>query len=204
MWHQDGLAWPICGIPESFYTNHRSGTTSSHLEQVSADLKIALMFPERDGPWGRGHIERFVQTLHQQWLCRPEGDRPPGHTPVARELTLAAFEAQLLKFILESYHQEPHCETGQPPGDRWRADGFRPRLPERLEQLDLLLSTVAKTRRVQRHGVYFKGMLYVAPALSAYTGESVTIRYDPRDMAEIRVYHCDAFLCRAVLHQHRE
>ena len=30
------------------------------------------------------------------------------------------------------------------------------------------------------------------------TGEPVTIRYDPRDLAEIRVYHHDEFLCRAV------
>ena len=26
----------------------------------------------------------------------------------------------------------------------------------------------------------------------------MTVRYDPRDLAEIRVYHHDAFLCRAV------
>jgi putative transposase len=35
-------------------------------------------------------------------------------------------------------------------------------------------------------------------ALAAYVGEDVVIRYDPRDMAEIRVYHNNAFLCRAV------
>jgi len=29
-------------------------------------------------------------------------------------------------------------------------------------------------------------------------GEDVVIRYDPRDMAEIRVYHRNTFLCRAV------
>lgn len=28
--------------------------------------------------------------------------------------------------------------------------------------------------------------------------EPVTVRYDPRDMAEIRVFHRDTFLCRAV------
>jgi putative transposase len=29
-------------------------------------------------------------------------------------------------------------------------------------------------------------------------GEDVTIRYDPRDMAEIRVFYNDRFLCRAI------
>src|SRR6266568_1912882 len=34
--------------------------------------------------------------------------------------------------------------------------------------------------------------------LAAYVGEDVVVRYDPRDMAELRVYFGDAFLCRAI------
>jgi putative transposase len=34
--------------------------------------------------------------------------------------------------------------------------------------------------------------------LAAYVGEDVTIRYDPRDAAEIRVFYQDRFLCRAI------
>jgi putative transposase len=30
----------------------------------------------------------------------------------------------------------------------------------------------------------------------------VTIRYDPRDLSEIRVFHQNRFLCRAVSHEH--
>ena len=29
-------------------------------------------------------------------------------------------------------------------------------------------------------------------------GESVTLRYDPRDVAEIRIFHKQQFLCRAI------
>ncbi len=36
------------------------------------------------------------------------------------------------------------------------------------------------------------------PTLAEYVGEDVTIRYDPRDIAEIRVFYTDTFLCRAV------
>ena len=35
-------------------------------------------------------------------------------------------------------------------------------------------------------------------SLSVVVGESVTVRYDPRDMAEIRVFYQHCFLCRAV------
>jgi len=34
--------------------------------------------------------------------------------------------------------------------------------------------------------------------LAAYVGEIVTIRYDPRDLAEIRVFFQNKFLCRAI------
>jgi len=76
--------------------------------------------------------------------------------------------------------------------------GFLPRLPESLEELDLLLLTVAKTRRVRRDGIHFQNLRYMDPTLADYVGEDVTIRYDPRDMAEIRVFYTDTFLCRAV------
>jgi putative transposase len=38
--------------------------------------------------------------------------------------------------------------------------------------------------------------------LAAYVGEAVTIRYDPRDLSEIRVFHQNRFLCRAVSPEH--
>ena len=59
-------------------------------------------------------------------------------------------------------------------------------MPESLEQLDLLLLTVPRTRRVRPDGIHFMGMRYIDPTLAAYVGEEVLLRYDPRDMAEVR------------------
>jgi putative transposase len=71
-------------------------------------------------------------------------------------------------------------------------------MPDSLEALDLLLLTVATPRKVQRDGIHCHGLRYFSITLAPYVGEPVTIRYDPRDLAEIRVYHRDKFLCRAV------
>jgi putative transposase len=84
------------------------------------------------------------------------------------------------------------------PAQRWEKGVFLPRMPESLEQLDLLLLTVAKARKVRNDGIHFLGLRYVDPTLAAYVGESVTLRYDPRDVAEIRVFHQQRFLCRAI------
>jgi hypothetical protein len=71
-------------------------------------------------------------------------------------------------------------------------------MPESLEALNLLLLTVSTPRKVQRDGIHLHGLRYFATTLAPYVGEAVTIRYDPRDLAEIRIYHRDEFLCRAV------
>jgi hypothetical protein len=54
------------------------------------------------------------------------------------------------------------------------------------------------TRRVHQDGIRFMGMRYIDPTLAAYVGAEVLLRYDPRDVAEIRVFHDGRFLCRAV------
>lgn len=52
VWRKSDPRWHVCGIPETFYTDHGSDFTSQHLEQVSADLKMALVFsmPGRGAP----------------------------------------------------------------------------------------------------------------------------------------------------------
>jgi putative transposase len=68
-------------------------------------------------------------------------------------------------------------------------------MPDSLEKLDLLLLTIAKPRKVQQDGIHFQSLKYIDKVLASYVGELVTIRYNPRDMAEIRVFYQDKFLC---------
>jgi Mu transposase, C-terminal len=73
-------------------------------------------------------------------------------------------------FLLEDYHKRTHSETGQAPQARWEAGGWLPRLPESLEQLDLLLLTVATARRVHQDGIRFEGLRYLDLTLAGYVG----------------------------------
>ena len=113
-------------------------------------------------------------------------------------LSLAQLDAAVGCFIVEDYHAREHSETREPPAECWLAGGWLPRMPESLEQLDLLLLTVAKSRIVHRDGIRFQGLRYLDLTLAAYVGEPVTIRYHPRDVGEIRVFHNDRFLYRAI------
>jgi putative transposase len=199
IWRKADPRWHVCGIPELFYTDHGSDFTSHHLEQVAADLKMVLVFSGIGEPRGRGKIERFFETVHQLCISALPGYTPAGTAPpAAPPLTLAEVEVHLGAFLLDDYHHRVHRETKVAPQVRWEAGGFLPHLPDSLEQLDLLLLTVAQPRRVQQDGIHFQGLRYLDLTLAAFVGETVLIRYDPRDLAEIRVYHQERFLCRAI------
>ncbi len=199
IWRKDDPRWHICGTPDVLYTDHGSDFTSKHLEQVSADLKIRLVFSIPGKPRGRGRIERFFSAVNEMFLCELDGYAPVGGAVRGKpKLALANFDAKLREFLLEVYHRRPCAETKTPPAERWEAKGFLPRMPDSLEQLDLLLIQVAKARRVRPDGIHFQNLRYVSTTLAAYVGETVTLRIDPRDMGEVRVFHGDKFLCRAV------
>ncbi|MCH5584889.1 Mu transposase C-terminal domain-containing protein [Shimazuella sp. AN120528] len=196
IWQKRRKEWEICGIPEKFYTDHGSDFTSHHLEQVAVDLKINLVFSTVGVPRGRGKIERFFLTINQLLL-----QDLPGYienTSVRNHLTFQKLEDKLNEFIINVYHHRSHGTTKVAPIDRWSQSGFLLNMPESLEDLDLLLLNVAKARKVHADGIYFQGLRYIDTNLAAYVGETVIIRYDPRDLAEIRVFYQDKYLCTAI------
>lgn len=200
VWRKTDPAWEVCGLPGALYTDHGSDFTSQHLEQVAADLHVQLTFSTPGVPQGRGKIERLFGSITTELLPTLAGylapnrrgapENPPG-------ITLSALDHEIAGWV-GRYNARPHPETRQPPATRWAAGGWLPRMPESLEDLDLLLLTVPKPRTVHRDGIRFQGVRYVELTLAAYVGEPVIVRYDPRDLAEIRVFHDDRFLCRAI------
>jgi putative transposase len=196
IWRKGHPRWHICGIPEILYTDNGSDFTSKHIEQVAVDLKMRLVFSTPGKPQGRGRIERFFRTVNQMLLCELDGYiKRKRQKP---SLTLERFEELFRAFLLETYHRRISEEGRPPPSTRWEEGGFLPRMPESLEQLDLLLMQEVRARKVRRDGIHFQGLRYLSLTLAAYVGEEVTIRFDPRDMGEVRVFYKDRFLCPAV------
>ena len=163
---------------------------------MQRDIKIRLVFSTPGKPQGRGRVERFFRTVNEMFLCELDGySKKKRHKP---SLSLEHFEDLFRTFLLETYHRRPSLASKAAPSERWEEGGFLPRMPESLEQLDLLLMQEVRARKVRRDGIHFQGLRYLSLILAAYVGEDVTIRYDPRDMGEIRVFYKDRFLCPAV------
>ena len=143
-------------------------------------------------------MERFFRSVDQLFLQDVPGYAPKGHSEAEAVLTLPAFEQRFRTWLLEDYHHRDHSETGYRPKDRWEKGGFVPRMPQSLEQLDLLLLTVTRTRKVQQDGIHFQNHRYMDSTLASFVKEEVLIRFDPADLGEIHVFYQDRFLCRAI------
>lgn len=202
IWRKEEPEWQVCGIPDVLYVDHGSDFTSIHLEQAAVDLRFQLIYSAVARPQGRGKVERLFRTINTELLPELPGHLQAGKPATPPRLSLSELDAALRSYIVSNYHTRVHSEIGQTPLDAWRGDGWLPRIPETLEELDALLIMVAKSRKVHRDGIKFEGFRFSAPTLAAYVGESVTIRYDPRDMSEIRVFYRNAFLCRAISPEH--
>ena len=197
IWHKADPNWHVCGIPQVLYSDHGSDFTSHHIDQVCANLHVRLVHSTPGQPRGRGKVERFFATVNQLFLPGLPGHLVKGKPASPPTMTLSELDAALHHFIVGDYHHREHSETGEAPRARWEADGFVPQLPEHLEDLDLLLLTVPRPRLVHPDGIRFQGLRYLDVGLAAYVGETVTVRYDPRDLTEVRVFHKDLFVCRA-------
>ena len=123
---------------------------------------------------------------------------PEGYGEAEATLTLSVFEQRFRTWLLEDYHHRVHSETERQPKERWETGGFVLRMLASIEQLDLLLLTVAKTRRVQQDGIHFQSHRYMDINLAAFVKEEVLIRYDPADLGKVHIFYQDRFLCRAI------
>ena len=202
IWRKADPTWPICGVPDVLYVDHGSDFTSRHLDQVAADLRFRIVYSAVARPQGRGKVERLFGTINTELLLELPGYLVGGKATSTPILSLAQLDHQIGAFIAGNYHVRIHGEIGEAPLDAWRGEGFLPRLPDSLEDLDLLLIQHAEPRLVRRDGVRFQGLRYVAPTLAGFVGEAVTVRYDPRDLSEVRLFHRTGFLCLAVCEDH--
>jgi len=201
IWRKSDPTWAMCGIPEILHVDHGSDFTSNHLERTAIDLHIRLIYSTIARPQGRGKIERFFGTINTELLASLPGHLGPGSRKPQPSLDLPRLDQAIGAFIA-TYNERPHQELGHSPRDAWVSDGWLPWMPDSLELLDGLLLTVPKHRTVQRDGIHFQGQRYLAPTVAPFVGHTVTIRYDPRDISEIRVYDHDTFICVAIDEAH--
>lgn len=161
-------------------------------------MRIQITYSAIARPQGRGKIERLFGVINTELLPKLPGQLISGKSVSPPKLSVTKLDAAVGEWIIGTYNHRLHSETGTSPVSSWCGQGWLPNMPGSLNDLDLLLVMVAKPRIVRRDGVHFQGLRFMSPILAPYVGETVTIRYDPRDFGEIQVFHNNRFLCRDV------
>ncbi|MFC1527110.1 hypothetical protein ACFL6X_09930, partial [Candidatus Latescibacterota bacterium] len=144
------------GLPDLLYLDHGSGFISTDtLTVVEQGLHTWLIHGKARYPQGRGAVERFNRTAHEQILRALDG---AAHVdPECSALTLR------LRHYLERYNDTPH-ETlnGETPRQRWE-QGRPLRFPD--NEADLYRRFVVRlTRKVSAdHVIRMDGHLWEAP-----------------------------------------
>ena len=201
IWRKSWPGWHVCGIPDAFHVDHGSDFTSAHLEQAMADLRTRAYFSLPGQPRGRGEGGEDILHRCNDVPARAARVRAARHPGPGLGRPGSPWPGWTRRSGPSSGRSTTSPRTAR-PGWR-RSSAGRPgrssrACPTRSKQLDLLLLTVAKPRKIHPDGIHFQGLRYLDPVLAAYVGDSVIIRYDPRDMAEIRVFTGAGFLCRAI------
>jgi putative transposase len=199
-------SWGTYGLPQHLYTDGGKDFRSQHIEQVAIELGIVLHL--RRKPSEGGIVERPFGTFNTQFFSSLPGyvsSNVETRSPKAEAeacLTLLQLEQLLVRYIVDHYNRTIDARMGdQSRIVRWEAG--------RIAQLRLLGDReldnclMRRDRRVVYRSGYlqFASLTYQGEHLAAYAGESVTVRYDPRDITTIYIYHLEdlkeVFLTRA-------
>ena len=198
--------WGTYGLPQHFYTDGGKDFRSNHLQQIGVQLGFVCHL--RDRPSEGGRVERPFKTFNTELFSTLPGytgsnvQERPKEAEKEACLTLRQLEQYLVRYIIDNYNQRLDARMGdQTRFQRWESGLIA--APDLLSERDLDICLMKKTRRQIQRGGYlqFENLMYRGDLLAGYAGESVVLRYDPRDITTILLYRQErdkeVFLARA-------
>lgn len=188
--------WSVMGIPDSVVPDHGKDFMAHAVALRLRALGVHLDPCREHFPDGKAAIERFFRSLNEGLLCIL-----PGYTVaegVTHEsamkrrqtlLTLPQLRQEIMTWVIDQFNQRRLDRTGRVAIELWQ-ETARIRMPESVEELDLLLLTSPKIRTVGRKGVRFtpkRGFrsVYWNDELIHHWKRQVRIAYNPDDLSSV-------------------
>jgi putative transposase len=198
--------WGTYGKPEHFYTDGGKDFRANHLQQIGVQLGFVCHL--RDRPSEGGIVERPFGTFNTDFFSNMPGytgsnvQERPEQAEKEACLTLRELEHRFVRYIVDKYNQRPDARLGdQTRYQRWEAGLIAS--PNVISEEELRICLMKQTRRSIYRGGYlqFENLTYRGENLAGYAGESVVLRYDPKDITTLLVYrhsgNKEEFLARA-------
>lgn len=197
--------WPVFGRPETLVVDNGPEFHGHAFKLVGPNLGIQIQWCPGGCPWFKGIVERWMGTSAVQLVNRLPGTTF-ANTVVKGDyksekmavMTLRQLRYAMTYFIVAIYNRSHHEGLYDRPMRLWeeKIRSFPPVLVNRKD-LDCLLGGAMK-RHLTAEGIRLFGIRYLANedtvSLLRRHGDSVsvTVRYDPADLGEVKVYDADA------------
>jgi putative transposase len=165
------------GLPIRLYIDNAKIYRSQQLARIAASLGILIVHTPPYQPEGRGKIERFFRTVRDQFLTNLDRKQ---------SLSLEQLNDRYWAWLENVYHRCEHSALAATPLLRWQRD------IEQVRQLppatDLRRLFFYRLNRLVRRDCTFllHNQYYEAPP--QLTGETVEVRFDPLDAAEVEIH----------------
>jgi len=165
------------GVPIKLYIDNAKIYRSQQLARIAASLGILIVHTPPYQPEGRGKIERHFRTVRDQFL---------NNLDHKQSLSLEQLNDRYQAWIEDVYHRSEHSALASTPLLRWQRD------IELVRQLppatDLHRLFFYRLNRLVRRDCTFllRNQYYEAPP--HLTGETVEVRFDPLDIAEVEIH----------------
>lgn len=202
--------WPVWGLMRTLHADNGKDFRSNLIQKACDEYGVNIAWRPVRQPHFGGHVERLMGTIAKEIHALPGTtfsniqDKGEYNSAKQASMTLDELHAWFVTYVVGVYHQRVHKGVGMSPMEKWRegvlgtgrrkGTGLNAPVgnPERFA-IDFL---PFETRTVQREGIAWDGVNYLAPSIRGWIrekqgGQSVkfTIRRDPRDIS--RIYFLD-------------
>jgi putative transposase len=193
---------PWGGVPQLIRFDGGREFLAGAVKRAAGELGCAALPTAGYSPHHKGKIERLHRTIGEGLIATlphfTGGPRRANGKLYAQPapLTLAQLQARVREFIDAYNHEHHHASLGGlTPAEKWATSAAPLEViePERLRWMLM----ADQTRKVEKDGIHFETVTFIAPALTRIGGRTVEVRYMPHDLRSIEVFTEDGWLCTA-------
>jgi len=165
------------GIPKKLFMDNGRVFRSEQLQFICASLGTIVSYAQPFSPQSKGKIERWFQTLQNQWLNLLDWSSIS---------SIEQLNQLLFDYVENQYHQTVHSAINAKPIDKYTQHIDRFRFVPSKQELDFIF-LYRVTRKVKNDAtITILNTLFEVP--SKYIGEQIKVRYDPTQLDKAYIF----------------
>lgn len=165
------------GIPKKLFMDNGKVFRSDQLQFICASLGTIVSYAEVFSPQSKGKIERWFQTLQQQWLNLLDWNSIS---------SIEELNEMLQNYVENIYHQTIHSSIKMKPIDKYIEHIDKIRFVPSKQELDYIFLYRVERRVKNDATIPILNCIFEVPP--KYIGERIKVRYDPTSLDKAYIF----------------